>query len=38
MVPPAYPYMGPYYINMFAPYNAQAYPPQPRGRRLMENL
>ncbi|CAI8594160.1 unnamed protein product [Vicia faba] len=36
--PPAYPYLDPYYKSMFAPYDAQAYLPQPYGTHPMTNL
>lgn len=33
--PPAYPYPDPYYRSIFAPYDAQPYPPQPYGGHPM---
>jgi len=38
VVPPTYPYPDPYYRSIFAPYDAQTYPPQPYGGNPMVHL
>ncbi|KAE8700792.1 Nuclear transcription factor Y subunit A-7 [Hibiscus syriacus] len=38
MAPAAYPYPDPYYRSIFAPYDAQSYPPQPYGGQPMVHL
>ncbi|KAB2028678.1 hypothetical protein ERO13_D05G110600v2 [Gossypium hirsutum] len=38
VAPAAYPYPDPYYRSIFAPYDAQSYPPQPYGGQPMVHL
>ncbi|XP_044509691.1 nuclear transcription factor Y subunit A-7-like [Mangifera indica] len=38
MAPAPYPYPDPYYRSIFAPYDAQSYPPQPYGGQPMVHL